>query len=440
VFNILFHIINAFLVYLVCKLIFNPNNSPENDTDRFGKNLIAACIALFLAANYSLSQAIFWISGITTLMQTFFILMVIYTYSLFVLRKKRSYLIISLIFFFFGLGAKEGVFVMVGVIPLLYFSLDCKKPGKEIFLSWTYFWSIGLLYILAAYRVFAVARQGTYTFRLGWSLFRNIQQFILSSLLGTPFNDAILYGMQKKILTTEKAWHISWFDPRLLAGIGCYIILIIILIKGGKQTWIFFGAMLGALLPSTLPESSLSGWLYYPHPFRTYYTPAIFMIILLVLFFSAQTLFKSRKATAAVALILLGLSVVNGSRVFKKAGSWIEVGARYKIIIDEIRKKLDPASITTPSVLLKIVDGFKRRKVGRIFYKGVEVDYNISLLRIFREIKKAKFLIWAQRYTTKEKAYRSISKDVSDRIKSKQLTLFVYAGNQLTRVNFPEKL
>ncbi|MFC2155846.1 hypothetical protein ACFLRB_05095 [Acidobacteriota bacterium] len=438
VFNILIHTANAFLVFLICKLILNLNSPSGHDPDRFKKNLTAAGLSLFLAANYSLSQAIFWLSGVTTLMQTLFILSVIYTYSLFVVKGKKSYLLTSLIFFLFGLGAKEGVFVMVGVIPLLYFSLSLKKPGKDIILSWAYFWSIGLLYILVAYRVLAVTRKGTYTFQLGWSLFRNIQQFILSSLLGTPFNDNSLHGLQEKILGVENKQPVSSLDPWLLAGILCYALLILILIKGGKRTWAFFLATLGALLPSTLPASHLSGWFYYPHPFRTYYTPAIFMVLLIALFFYSISLFKSRKGTTVMLLILLVAAGFNGFRIFRKADAWIEVGKQYRTVIEDIWQKLDPASVTTPRVLIKIVDGFQRRKVGRIFYKGVEVDYNISLIRIFNKKLKARFSIWAQRYRTKEKAYRSISKHISNLVKAKTLTLFIYADGEVVRVNSME--
>lgn len=439
VLNLVIHIVNAFLIYLICKLIFSINGGPGNQQDQFNKNLIAACLALFLAANYSLSQAVFWISGVTTLAQSFFILTVIYTYSLFVLKRKKSFLIISLIFFFFGLGAKEGVFVMVGVIPLLYFSLECKRPDKKILLSWAYYWSIGLLYLLVASRVFAVSGRGTYKYKLGWTLFRNIQQFILSSLLGMPFNDSSLDSIQQNIVGVRKTGHVSRLDPWFAGAIVCYIILIVILIKGRKRTWAAFLAMCGAMLPSILPESHLSGWYYYPQPFRTYYTPAIFMILLLALFFVTLSLYKSRKATAAVVIILLGLSVFNGCRIFKKGDDWIEVSRRYKTIINNIRNKLDPDTVTTPRVLIKIVDGFWRRKVGRLFYKGVEVDYNISLIRIFREKIKAKFLIWAQRYKTKKKAYLSISEYVINKVRGKKLTLFIYADKKLTRVDLSKK-
>lgn len=435
VLNIAIHIIDAFLIYLTCKLIFSLNGDPENKRERFNKNLIAAGLALFLAANYSLSQAVFWISGVTTLIQTFFILVVMYTYSLYVLKGKNSYLILSLIFFFFGLGAKEGVFVMVGVIPLLYFSLAGKKPGKKILLSWAYYWTIALLYILAASRVFAVTGKGTYKYHFGWTLFRNLQQFILSSFLGTPFNDSSLNTLQRNILGVGETRHIFRIDPWFPGAIVCYIILIVILIKGRKRTWAAFLAMCGAMLPSILPESHLSGWYYYPQPFRTYYTPAIFMILLLALFFVTLSLYKSRKATTVVVLILLGISVFNGCRIFEKGDDWIEVGSRYKTIINNILLKLDQEIVTTPRVLIKVADLFWRRKVGRLFYKGVEVDYNISLVKIYKDKLKAKFLIWVQRYRTKKKAYRSISQYIKDNVRGGKLTLFIYAGKELTRVD-----
>jgi len=431
--SILFHTLNAFILFLIIKLILNEfkRGDKKLEKPRTGSFFMAAALSLAFSSSYALSEAVFWIASITTLLESFFILLTLYLYGLFIFREKNKYLIASLAAFALGLGAKEGVFILVGVIPIFSMSLNFRFPPKKIWASWLYFFAVGGTFVLVASRIFSIAgKGGGYTFKIGLSLFRNIQQFVFSALTWTPFNDRALFQVQKQLIGAGGKSELDLGSPWLWMGIVCFLIILFMLIKGGVESRTSWLMLLAAAFPVSLPPWHLSGWFVYPYPLRTYYVPIIFFVLVVAIFIAGKRIVLQNKK---VLFLLVGLFVIvslaNGYRVFQRANDWINEGRRFDSFLAEAHDKL--ASVSTPRVLIRVVERGKGR--GKLIYKGIDINYNLALKWIFKIRDKRNFSIWVQKVRKKEAAYR-FSEIVKEGLRDGSLTLYIYKDKRFDKI------
>lgn len=430
IFNICLHTINAYLLFLLFRLVLSVNTKESEET--FRKALLAFGFAIAFALTNTYSEAVYWIAGVTSLWESFFVLIIVYNYSLFIFRDENKYMVISLVLFLIGLGAKEGVFMLIAILPMLTLAYRLEFPKKKIIISWAGIWALGLIYFLVANRVFSLAKNyGGLAYKVGFSLFRNIQQFVYSLVTWRPYNDVPLINTQAKILGIKET-PLQWINPWTWVGLGCFIFLLFILIRGKNQSRISFMVLIFSLLPVSLPPMALSGWFAYPYPIRNYYNPTIFYAIMIALFIAALGWFKSKKIVTIIFCGLVGIGLINSVSTFKRGDDWILVGQHYNYVINRIQNTIQEAS--TPKVLVKIIDGLDSHSLSRLDRLGINVDYNAALSRIYHKQRKSTFKIHAQRYKTRRKALLSLKPKLKRALLNKKTTLYLYHLGGIRRV------
>lgn len=355
----LIHWFNSLLVFALCRHFFKQKNPQGSQKERTRAITMSAALAMAFAFSYTHSEAVFWIAATTTLFEALFILLTLYAYSHYLSSRRIGFLLAALALFTLGVGAKEGVFLIVALVPLTSFLFETKFrfPKGRIILSWLGFWLIGLAYLLAVPRVVAKAMHGgAYAFKIGISLFKNIQQFIFSSILWTPFNDQPLFAAQSRLagIGNIQAPAFDFFNAWFLLGLFCFLFLIILFWKGGFGTRVAMLMLLIATLPYSLPPRHISGWTVYPYPVRVYYVVMIFFILLLVIFFGSLRTPLSGKASAAIAVFLALVAVINGVRVYQRSTQWIFEGKKFTAVIKKIEKRID--HVRTPNLWIRVVD------------------------------------------------------------------------------------
>jgi protein O-mannosyl-transferase len=141
--NNLINLIASLFLFAILNRLFSKN--------KFG--ILASLIAtLIFTAHPVHTEAVSWISGRTDSLVTLFFFAAFYFYIAYYDERKNKYLILSLIFFSFGLLSKEMI-VTFSVIILLFDFTWRKKSFKEIFAEWkTYLYYIALTVIYLAIR------------------------------------------------------------------------------------------------------------------------------------------------------------------------------------------------------------------------------------------------------------------------------------------------
>ncbi len=355
----LLHWFNCLLLFALGRHFFKERNPQGDQKERMRELIMAAALAMAFAFSYTHSEAVFWIAATTTLLEALFILLTLVAYSHYLSSRKTGFLLAALALFALGLGAKEGVFLIVALAPLTSFLFQAKFrfPDRRVILSWLGFWAIGLAYLLVVPRVVSKAMHGgAYAFKIGVSLFKNIQQFIFSSILWTPFNDQPLFAAQNRLLGIGNApsQGADLLNGWLLLGVACFVFLALLLWKGGLGTRVAMLMLLVSTLPYALPPRHISGWMVYPYPLRVYYVVMIFYILMLVVFLGAVKAAASGKVTAVLAVLLAAVALVNGVRVFQRSEEWIFEGKKYTAVLRKVEKRID--QVRTKSLWIRVVD------------------------------------------------------------------------------------
>ena len=118
-FNVMFHAVNAVLVYL---LFWTWTSS----------NILAGSGALLFSVHPVQTAAVAYVSGRKDLLATFFVLLGCYLYALYRKKKRRSLVFLSLFFFLLGILCKEVVIVFPGLLLLFDVLLwRTGRPGSQ---------------------------------------------------------------------------------------------------------------------------------------------------------------------------------------------------------------------------------------------------------------------------------------------------------------------
>lgn len=417
----LIHWLNALLLFAFCRHFFRRKNPQGGQSERDRETLVSALLAAAFAFSYTHSEAVFWIAATTTLLEAFFILITLHAYSRYLANRRVASLAAALAFFALGLGAKEGVFLIVAMVPLytLLEQGELRLPPRGIIFSWLGFWVIGAAYVLAIPRVVSKAMHGgAYAFKIGVSLLKNIQQFIFSNILWTPFNDQPLFAAQERLLGPQGPG-VPPFDPFnawFLLGILCFLFLAVMAWKGGFPTRVAMAMLLVSTLPYALPPRHISGWKVYPYPLRVYYVIMIFFILMLVAFASRVKLAVSRHAVRTLAAFLAIVALVNGVRVFLRAGEWIHEGRKFTSVVEHVEMKIE--NVRTEVLWIRVVDPTDNY--------GVFIRYSFPF---YPRHKRRLHLVESQ-YPTWETA-TVFKPNVRKNLRRGALTIFVISGTHI---------
>lgn len=413
----LLHWLNSLLLFAFARRFLRLKNPGASAPERDRETLLAALLAVAFALSYAHSEAVYWIAATTTLLEALFILLTLHAYSRFLEKRRLPDLAAALLLFILGLGAKEGVFLVVALVPLTAFALQdrLRLPERGVLLSWLGFWAVGAAYVLAVPRVVDKAMHGgAYAFKIGVSMLKNIQQFVFSSVLWTPFNDGPLFALQQRLL--GGGGHVALLDPWLLLGILCFAFLAFLAWRGGFPAWAAMAMLLVATLPYSLPPQHISGWKVYPYPLRVYYVVIIFYVLLLAVFFSRVGLARSRRAAAVVAGLLAVVALANGARVFHRAQAWIHEGHRYTAAVQMIANRIE--RVDTPALWVFTVDPGDDA--------GIFIRYTFPFFPKY----KHRMVLGESRHISWERAVR-FKRNVRKKLLAGELTIFVISGPRL---------
>ena len=136
--NLVFHILTAFIIYLLILRFFNKKKD---------KLLIASLSGILFSILPSHAEVAIWISGRCDVSSIFFYILSFYIYLIFRKKKKHKYLILSLFFFIVSLLSKE----MAISLPIIVFIYEWYKKDyriKNIIKSIKYPFVYGILTLL----------------------------------------------------------------------------------------------------------------------------------------------------------------------------------------------------------------------------------------------------------------------------------------------------
>ncbi|RMF92526.1 MAG: tetratricopeptide repeat protein [Candidatus Schekmanbacteria bacterium] len=300
--NLIFHIINSFLVFLILHLIFKFHiNSGDGGADENYSFFSSMAGALFFLCNPLATESVTYISSRSSLLSTTFFLS---AFVLFILgRNKGSFLhyLLSFLLFLLGVGFKETVLVFP-FITALYEIFFCKKGNKKTL-------SFYIPLILAVF--FIVAFRYTFVFSLSSpdNTKRNIVHHILTESALIPYS--LLKTFLPFNLNIDHSFSLikSPFSIEFLLVLLVWIIIFWLLgklsttLNGSAFSLFWFILSLSPHLLIRLNDLYAERWLYLPmigvsflisellfYFFRSRYSKhLIICTVLIVLFFSIGT-------------------------------------------------------------------------------------------------------------------------------------------------------
>jgi protein O-mannosyl-transferase len=146
-----FHLTNN-LINLIASLFLFAILSRLFRKYKFG--ILASLIATLIFTSHPIhTEAVSWISGRTDSLVTLFFFAAFYFYIAYYDERDRKYLILSLVFYSFGLLSKEMIVTFPVIIILFDFTWK-KKPIKEIFGDWkiyAYYIGLTVIYLVIRY-------------------------------------------------------------------------------------------------------------------------------------------------------------------------------------------------------------------------------------------------------------------------------------------------
>jgi len=163
-----FHLTNN-LINLIASLFLFAILSRLFSKYKFG--ILASLIAtLIFTAHPVHTEAVSWVSGRTDSLVTLFFFAAFYFYLGYYEERENKYLILSLVFYSFGLLSKEMI-VTFPVIILLFDFIWRKKSLKEIYLDWKiylYYIALTVVYLIIRYALlYGVVERTKYNYFYG---------------------------------------------------------------------------------------------------------------------------------------------------------------------------------------------------------------------------------------------------------------------------------
>lgn len=217
--NLLFHLLNAFLVYILVRFFTRDFFLREKSY------WISFMAALLFAVHPVQVETVCWISASKIVLSSFFYLLAIILYLQYFYSSKWGYLLGSVCSCFISMGCKEQA-IILGACLLLIDAILLKRNMR----SWTVY-AEKLLFIIPAIAFFIVtqiANQDTGQETIGYSIldrliffFYSLFKYLLMSLF--PFKLSYLYPFPFQV--GEKIPVLLWIYPFVILFIS-YLIFI----------------------------------------------------------------------------------------------------------------------------------------------------------------------------------------------------------------------
>jgi len=313
--NIFFHSLNAFFIFIMASLLLKKVDNYSN------KNIVAFFSGFLFLAMPHHTEAVSWISGRCDVIATCLFLSSLCSFLFYKEYKKAAYLLLSLLFFLFGLFSKESVIilpVLIVLFELFYGQVAGNKGGNKLFKPVLYtvylYFIVGILYIPLRYFVL-----GRFIGGYGVRCHLNFDPSLI-------LNNLFVYSMRAFLFPDPFAKVVF-----VLLSIG--IILVVILkIKSqlDKARLIFLLAF--SFIVSLIPIINLAPWTGDTQGERFIYLPSIFSSIIIA--YLLNLLCINRKYFIGIFLSVLIICSVSLYDVNK---NWNIAGRISRNIIDSVK-------------------------------------------------------------------------------------------------------
>ena len=409
VLSFLIHYGNAVLIYLILR------KTEKN-------NYVALAGSLFFAANFLISEAVFWISAVTTLLVTLFYLLTVYCYINFLSKLQKKYYALALISFVLGLLTKENAVTLPVVLILVHFyyaanpatadqrtinrtlrnplpgrgapegrgglesipknknSLQRGTGGMNLRSRLIASFKGALPFIVAASAYLAVkasslsAAVSDSTLALGYHNVQNVRHCLLSLFTFNSFSDLPFIFVDVKIMnlffsspTEIEALAIDFkFFTTLIIGTAILLFCLYLIIKGKKNIKFAFWAFLISIGPfAFVPSIHIPFRGHYMYPLRIYYLPAAFfyMFFALLLFNGFNRLKKRIKSPRPVILLVVLIPAIiifsDVLKVGKRSVDWQTAGTVTQRVLGHLDGYVSDSPEETTLVLFNLPDSYR---------------------------------------------------------------------------------
>ena len=238
-----FHVLKIFLHLAVVLLLFFIIRG------YFADYKTALVSALFFAVHPIHTEAVTWISGITDVLVTLFILLCFYCYLYYTKHPDKRYLYASYLMFFIGLFSKETAFVILPLLILYEFLFNDFKLRMRGLYKYLPYIVIFLIYICC--RTYAI---GNFINR-EYNKFPGLSAY---QCILNPINLFFMYFWKSLVPLWQNAWYAfypvkSIQEPKMIISLLFFIVfsgVVYLLFKNKRKTELFFFAwFLAALSP-----------------------------------------------------------------------------------------------------------------------------------------------------------------------------------------------
>lgn len=344
-FNLLLHVLNAYMLFLLIPALLNYFNIQLKGLDSRWFSFICAMFFLVLSAH---SESVTWISGRTNLLALFFLLVSLYTYIQSKTKEDPRLFYIALGSFLLALLSKEAVLPF----PLMIVGLDVfkKLSAKEKPVPGIH--AVSFFFVLALYfgiRYIATGQLlGAYNsdfFNIK-QMIDNFRKFTLRSFL--PSGDYLFIIMKYKL-------------DFLLAGLLGFFLW-----KQRKNIW-FYCFLVSGFAFLLAPVLNLDISLINTTNERLTYLASVFGVVLL----AAMIMVPMKRKILGVSVLVI-LAAVNIAGLFKANATWNNAAEISKSILDSYEdiyqdKQRHPLILNLPDSL----DGAYIYRRG--FYNAVKL-------------------------------------------------------------------
>ncbi len=158
--NIILHMINALLVFVLCYQILKYNlNITGMDRDEVNEDKVLTLSFLstmvFILHPVHI-ESVAWISGRTDLLATLFVILAFLSFMIYEREGRVEALVLSCVFFIFGLFSKENAISFIGIA--LVYGIILKMPKKKIVIAACMMMLVLVIYFVFRNGMFLVAK------------------------------------------------------------------------------------------------------------------------------------------------------------------------------------------------------------------------------------------------------------------------------------------
>lgn len=389
--SLVLHYLTVIILYFILRKLFK-------------NRAIALAGAVLFCTNFLISEAVFWISSVTSLLVALFYLLGVYLYLCYLERPKRTTYGLVILCFILSLLAKENAVTFPVLLVLVEIAYTKGVLGERFQWRSCLRRVLPLALILLVYLAFKFhsvsAAMDRDTLSIGYHNLRNIRHLLLSMFTFNPFNDLPFVLIDIKIMnlflnSPIQAPVISiclgkfWLP--LVLGALILVFCLVMLWTGEirvKIGLLAFFAVMGPFIFISSHHLLYGG--YFRYPLRLYYLPAAFFFIFLSALLSQgatwlKAQFPRRSIVMMVVFLAAMLTLSEVVKIRKRTADWLIAGQVTQSVIQQSRPFMTGTSART-LIFFNVPDSFRGAYIFRngfvsalsIFYPQAQVEIKIS--------------------------------------------------------------